>query len=242
LIELNPGFLNAGNVNEVIRRIEAVSNNVEGNAEILAWLRGEKSIYDHKEKRERNVTLIDFGTGDRLVASTKNIFQVTDEWQYTNGQETNRVDVMFLINGIPVAIVETKSARKTRGIEEGLTQIREYHHETPEMLTMPQVFDITHLIDFYYGVTWNLSRKNLFNWKDEEKGNFEKKVKRFFTQKRFLKMLRDWILFYVKDDELQKTILRQHQSRAVEHVINPDMAYPGIGENFYHDHRGPAAS
>lgn len=214
LIELNPGFLNAGNVNEVIRRIEAVSNNVEGNAEILAWIRGEKSVYDHNEKRERNVTLINFSD------VSKNIFQVTDEWQYTNGQETNRVDVMFLINGIPVAIVETKSARKTRGIEEGLTQIREYHHETPEMLTMPQVFDITHLIDFYYGVTWSLSRKNLFNWKDEEKGNFEKKVKRFFGQKRFLKMLKDWMLFYVKDDELQKTILRQHQSRAVEHVIS----------------------
>lgn len=214
LIELNPEFLNTGNVNEVTRRIEAVSNNVEGNAEILAWLKGEKSVYDDNEKRERNVTLIYFSD------ISKNTFQVSDEWQYTNGQETNRADVMFLINGIPVAIVETKSVRKARGVEEGLTQIREYHHETPEMLTMPQVFDVTHLIDFYYGVTWNLSRKNLFNWKDEEKGNYEKKVKRFFDRKRFLKMLKEWILFYVKDDELQKTILRQHQSRAVERVVD----------------------
>src|SRR3546814_11532200 len=27
-------------------------------------------------------------------------------------------------------------------------------------------------------------------------------------------MLKDWILFFVEDDELRKTILRQHQTRA----------------------------
>jgi len=137
---------------------------------------------------------------------------------------------MFLINGLPVAIIETKSARKAKGIEEGLIQIREYHHETPEMLTAPQVFDITHLIDFYYGATWNLERKNLFNWRDEDPptsadygatspGNFEKKVKRFFNRDRFLTMLKEWVLFFYKEDELQKTILRQHQTRAVEKVL-----------------------
>lgn len=231
LVQLNPGLITADNVNEVIQRIEAVPNTIEGNAEILAWLRGEKSVYDQDEDRQRNVMLIDY---DNL---SHNLFQVTDEWQYTNGKETNRADVMFLINGIPVAIIETKSAKKEKGIEEGLTQIREYHHETPEMLIMPQVFDITHLLDFYYGATWNLERKGLFNWKDEiaspefilsganvvrndgEKDNYEKKVKQFFNPERFLKMLKEWILFYVKDDELRKTILRQHQSRAVEKVV-----------------------
>src|SRR5438093_4622289 len=32
-------------------------------------------------------------------------------------------------------------------------------------------------------------------------------------------MLKEWILFYVKNDELRKTILRQHQTRAVEKVV-----------------------
>src|SRR5262245_66061087 len=32
-------------------------------------------------------------------------------------------------------------------------------------------------------------------------------------------MLKDWILFYVKDDELQKSILRQHQTRAAVKVV-----------------------
>ena len=213
LIELNPGLITSDNVDEVIRRIEAVRNTIEGNAEILTWLRGEQSTYDQEEKRERNVTLVDFTNPER------NVFHVTDEWQYTNGQETNRADVMFLINGMPVAIVETKSAKKAKGIEEALIQIREYHHETPEMLTAPQVFDVTNLLDFYYGATWNLDRKNLFNWRDEEPGNYESKVKRFFDRQRFLTMLKEWVLFFYKEDELQKTVLRQHQTRAVEKVL-----------------------
>jgi type I restriction enzyme R subunit len=213
LLELNPDLVSRENVDDIIHRLEAVRNNIEGNAEILSWLRGEQAIYDEKEKRRRNVTVVDFSPANR------NLFQIAYEWQYTNGRETNRADVMFLINGIPVAIVETKSAKKAGGMEEALIQIRRYHRETPEMLTAPQVFDITHLIDFFYGPTWNLSRKNIFNWKDDEKGNFEKKAKRFFDQDRFLKMLREWILFYVKDDELRKTILRQHQTRAIEKII-----------------------
>lgn len=223
LVELNPGLITADNAGEVIRRIEAVRNSIEGNAEILAWLRGEQSFYDESENRVRNITVIDYEHLD------KNTFHVTDEWQYTNGQETNRADVMFLINGIPVAIVETKNATKEKGIEEGLIQIREYHHETPEMLTAPQVFDITHLIDFYYGATWNLDRKNLFRWNAEEttkhakdtkgKASFESRVKAFFDRERFLTMLKEWILFFYKEDELQKTILRQHQTRAVDRIL-----------------------
>jgi type I restriction enzyme R subunit len=120
------------------------------------------------------------------------------------------------VNGIPLVVVEAKAQARasTRA-----SQIRRYHRETPEMMTAPQVFDATNLLDFYYGPTWSLERKNLFNWKDEEPGNFERKVKRFFARERFLRMLRDWILFYNKDDELRKAILRQHQTRAVERVV-----------------------
>lgn len=218
LIDLNSGIVTKDNVDEIISRIENVRNNIEGNAETLAWLKGERSIYVENEKRQCNVAVIDFET------PSNNTFQVTDEWSYTNGlhsweRKTNRPDVLFLINGIPVAIIETKSAKKEEGIAEGIVQLRRYHDETPEMMTAPQVFNVTHLIDFYYGVTWSISRKNIFNWKDEEKGNFERKVKRFFARERFLKLLQNWIVFFKKDDELNKIILRQHQTRAVEKVL-----------------------
>lgn len=43
------------------------------------------------------------------------IFQVTDQWKHKGAAFTNRTDAVFLINGIPVAIVETKSAEKREG-------------------------------------------------------------------------------------------------------------------------------
>src|SRR5947208_4857906 len=233
LLKLNPGIITPDNVDDVIRRLEGVRNSIEGNAEILAWLRGERSVEVAGEKPQQQVGLIDYENVDQ------NVFQVSPEWEYTNGlSKPNRADVMFLINGIPVALVETKGAKK--GLEEALVQIRRYHRETPEMLTAPQVFDITHLLEFYYGATWSLDRKGLFEWrrdapsplssspkgggeaiasKPERNASFEAKVKGFFERERFLKMLKEWILFYVKDDELRKTILCQHQTRAVEKVV-----------------------
>jgi type I restriction enzyme R subunit len=213
LLELNPAILSPENLEQVIDRIEGARASIEGNAEVLAWLRGQRSVWLEAEKRERNVTVIDFDHVEH------NVFYVTDEWEYTNGQKRNRADVMFLINGVPLALVETKAATKPDGIDRGLVQVRRYHAETPEMVTAPQLFDVTHLVNFFYGVTWSLDRKALFNWKEEEPGNFERKVKRFFGRERFLKTLREWIIVYRRDDELRKIVLRQHQARAVDKVV-----------------------
>lgn len=213
LIDLNPGVVTGDNVREVIERIENVRASIEGNHEILRWLRGEQTVKVAAERRTRNVRVIDF---EHLE---NNVFHVTEEWQYANGQHENRADVMFLINGIPVALVEAKHPKKADAIERAVKQLRRYHDETPELVVAPQVFDAVRLPDFYYGVTWNLDRKSIFNWKDEEDGKYEKKVKRFFGRDRFLRMLRDWIIFYRREDELQKIILRQHQTRAVDKVV-----------------------
>jgi type I restriction enzyme R subunit len=214
LITLNEGVVTESNVHELVKRLESVRDSIEGNEETLLWLRGQRSVYLDSERREINVKVVDFEHPER------NIFHVAEEWDYTNGKFRNRADVVFLINGIPVALVETKAAHHAAGIDEGFTQLRRYHIETPEMMTAPQVFDITHLINFYYGATWNLDRRNLFSWKDEEPGNYERKVKRFFDRGRFLKVLRDYIAFIRKDDELSKIILRQHQVRAVEKIVD----------------------
>lgn len=113
LLALNPETLDAGLAGEVIKRVQGVHPSIGGNEEILHWLRGEKSIYHPVHKREFDINLIDFDQPDN------NIFEVTDEWQYTNGRHTNRADVVFLINGVPVVTVETKAAHRAEGIAEG---------------------------------------------------------------------------------------------------------------------------
>ena len=213
LMKLNRNILDQSYYEDAMRRLSLLRPTLEGNQDALSWLRGEKSSFVPAENRERNVTLIDYDTPDN------NLFHVTDEWTQQEAVHRNRADVVFLINGIPVAVVETKSANKRDGLAEGVEQIRRYHRETPEMFTTAQLFGVTHMHDFLYGVTWNVSRKNLFNWKTDESTNYEEKVKTFFDPDRFLKVLQESIVFQSRDDALTKVVLRQHQTRAVEKVI-----------------------
>lgn len=214
LLKLNPNVVTPENVSEVVRRLQNLRNTIEGNKEALEWFRGKKTVYVAAERLEKNVRLIDF---ENL---SNNDFHATEEWQYTNGTYTNRADVVFLINGIPIILGENKKPEDKEAVSIAVDQLRRYHRETPELVTTNQLFDVTHVIEFYYGVTWNLSRKHLFNWKDEEKGNFEKKVKHFFNGERLLQVIHDYIIFFKREDELEKIVLRQHQTRAVEKVVH----------------------
>ena len=164
LMKLNRGVLDESRcaLGEIVRQLNLLRPTLEGNQDALSWLRGEQSIFVPDEDRYRNVTLIDYENPDN------NLFHVTDEWTQQGAVHRNRADVVFLINGIPVAMVETKSANKRDGLAEGVDQIRRYHAETPEMFTVAQLFGVTQILDFFYGVTWNVSRKNLFNWKTDE--------------------------------------------------------------------------
>ena len=213
LLKINKGVLSESECAEVMRRLRLLRPTLEGNRDALSWLRGEQSIFVQSHNRERNVTLIDFENPNN------NLFHVTDEWEQQGTVHRNRADAVFLINGIPVAVVETKSANKRDGLALGVEQIRRYHNETPEMFTTAQLFGVTQLLDFFYSATWNTSHKNLFNWKTDERTNYEQKVKTFFNRERFLKVLQQSIIFQSRDDQLTKVVLRQHQTRAVEKVI-----------------------
>jgi type I restriction enzyme R subunit len=213
LVRLNPRIVDASRTEDILRRLKVLKPTIVGNREAHSWLRGEQSVFVPDEKRERNVRLIDFEHPEN------NVFHVSDEWWQKSAVFRNRADVVFLINGVPVALAETKDAGKQDGLSLGVDQIRRYHRETPEMFVATQVFEVTQLLDFFYGVTWSTSRKNLFNWRDEQKGNYENKIKAFFNRPRFLRLLRDYVIFLTENDELTKKILRQHQTRAVEKVV-----------------------
>lgn len=101
-----------------------------------------------------------------------------------------------------------------------MDKIRRYHRETPEFFVPEQIFTAKEAIGFFYGVTWNTVRRNIFNWKGEDIGSLEHKVKTFCAIPQVLKFLKDFILFAEKDEELCKFILRQHQAIAVERILD----------------------
>jgi type I restriction enzyme R subunit len=212
ILAFNP-WLMADAARSIVETLDALAASIEGNRELLAWLRGERQWYDEGEKRHRAVTLIDY---DHPANNTLN---VTWEWRIKPpARKGNRADLMFLINGVPVAIVEHKSPKDGGALERAVKQLRRYELETPELLATAQLFNVTHLLDYWYGVTWNANRRDMARWKQAPEETYRFAVQAFFEPTDFLRTLQHWILFYVQDGETRKSVLRQHQRRAIDAI------------------------
>jgi type I restriction enzyme R subunit len=216
--EFNPRYADAEGA--LLGQFRHFHADIYGNREFIEHLRNRGKFFDHEEKRERDLNLIDYDDPARPASDRRNVYEVTEEWAFHNGHFGTREDVVFLINGIPVLVIECKNANKDEAIALGVDQIRRYHHETPELFVSQQVFTATDALGFSYGVSWNTVRRNIFNWKHAEVGQLEKKIKTFCAIPQVLVFLKDYIVFAEKDEELNKYILRQHQTGAVEATVH----------------------
>lgn len=213
LREFNP-WLSEGAARSIVDRLEAEPPTIDGNREILAWLRGERQWYDENEQRHRPVQLVDFDQ------PASNALHVTWEWKIEPpARKGNRADVVFVVNGLPVAIVEHKNPKDGGALERAIKQLRRYEVETPELLASPQLFNVTHLLDYWYGVTWSATRRGITRWKQAPEETYRFAVQAFFEPTDFLRTLRHWILFYVEDGETRKSVLREHQRRAIDRIV-----------------------
>ena len=214
--ELNPSY--SEGIGALLSKFRLLHTNIYGNREFIEYLRNRGKFFNPEENRELDLILIDYDNPER------NVFEITEEWAFHNGSYGTREDVVFLVNGIPVLVIECKNATKDEAIALGVDQIRRYHRETPELFVPEQIFTATDAIGFSYGVSWNTVRRNIFNWKDAEVGNLEAKVKSFCSIPQVLAFLKDYIVFAEKDEELNKYILRQHQTGAVDMIVERALA------------------
>ena len=157
--EFNPRYTEAEGA--LLGQFRHLHADIYGNREFVEHLRNRGKFFDHEEKRERDLILIDYENPER------NVYEVTEEWAYHNGQYGTREDIVFLVNGIPVLMIECKNATRDEAIALGIDQIRRYHRETPELFVPQQLFIVTDAIGFSYGATWNTVRRNIFEWRTE---------------------------------------------------------------------------
>ena len=234
LHRLNP-WLNANAARSVIERLESLPPSIEGNRQMLEWLRGERQWYDDAEQCQKPVQLIDFET------TGTNVLEVTWEWTLKPpARKGNRADVMFLVNGVPIAIVENKNPKDADAIDRGIGQLLRYERETPELLGAAQLFNVTHLLDYWYGVTWNASRRYMARWKERPEESYRFAVQSFFEPTDFLRTLRDWILFYVEDGETRKSVLAPAPAPRCRAASSSVARSRPSGADSSGTHRGPA--
>jgi type I restriction enzyme, R subunit len=99
--EFNPKYSEAeGGLTGKLRRLQPT---IFGNQEFLDFLCNQGKFFCTEENRELDLNLIDFD------AIKNNVFEVTEEFYIHNGSYGNREDVVFLINGIPVLVIECKN-------------------------------------------------------------------------------------------------------------------------------------
>lgn len=214
LQRLNPGVVDSAQAEQVARTIEQIAPTKLGNREVWEYWLGLKSVYVDSERRERNIR---FWDEENLASNT---FHVTDEYRFHDGYRSAiRCDVVFLVNGVPLLIVETKSAKTEDGIGQALNQVERYHEDQPRLMALAQVYTLTNLSQYYYAPTWSLQRKSLMNWRDEQAGDYETLIKLFVHPHRLVRIVTKFTHFLQKDGELIKMILRPHQMRATERIV-----------------------
>ena len=215
LQSINPGSVSRDRAEELARRIVRSLPTIKGNFDVWEHLRGIKTVFVPEDNRERSVRFLD------VDDVSNNVFHVTDEWSYrpSPDAEAVRFDVVLVINGIPILMVETKAAREKEGLSKAIADIRAYHGAAPEQLALMQLFGATHIHGFKYGATWNTNGKNIYDWRAETAGNYEELVKAFVDRARILRIVSDFIVFPLVDGELSKFVLRPHQMRAADKVV-----------------------
>lgn len=221
LIDILPAQLAALNgwppgdprIEQIVRRLRLLPPTLEGNEEYLHALRGHWTVYDPATQRERNVTLIDYRN---LKA---NRFHFTEEMWFQD-RDRRRMDMVLFVNGLPVLLVENKSPRLEDPGLEGFEQVQgTYTRMIPEFLKYPVPFTVC-ATRLEYGATWNPDLKAFYKWKVQGRDyGLEELSKSFFAHEQVLKLLRDYTVFYRMDDALQKFLLRPHQMRAVEKIV-----------------------
>ena len=142
LIKLNPEIAaQPDRADEVIYALRAIllavgaDGLVRANENFTQWLRGEKTMPFGPNGEHVAIRLLDFSD------HSTNRLSVTNQWTYSNGSVEKRFDVVFLVNGIPLAIGEAKTpTRSSITWFDGAYQINEiYEKEVPAMF-VPNVF------------------------------------------------------------------------------------------------------
>jgi type I restriction enzyme R subunit len=201
-------------IDEVVRRLRLLPASLDGNELFLQALRGHWTAYDRDQQREFNVTLVDYDD-DPL---TTNTFHFTEEIWFQD-REHKRLDMVLWVNGLPVVWIENKSPKQEDPGAIGFDDVLHYTSVIPEFVKYPIPFAIC-ARQLEYGATWNASINAFYTWKaDGQAHGLERLAKSFFDRAMVLRLLRDYALFYRIDDAVNKFLLRPHQMRAVEKIV-----------------------
>lgn len=211
---LNSDFITTDReVESIISRLKRLSNDISGNKEFFEWLRGERSIILRPGEKARTIKLID------SESLENNEFTVTRQFEFV-GHEKVRFDVVLLVNGIPLVVIEAKRPVRedVDPIEEGINQLQRYARDAPQIFKYLAFTGVTDGLFFKYG--WD---RKFFEWKEPlkeyEKDPFKNAILQIFNKANFLDIIENFVVFHVKRDMITKRIAWYQQFRSANKIV-----------------------
>lgn len=154
LIRLNPEIaIRPDRADDVLHKLRAIIMSVrddglvKANEEFAAWLTGERSMPFGENGEHVTIRLLDFQD------MTNNCCVVTTQYTYRAGASEKRADLVLLINGLPLVLIEAKTpVRSSQSWLDGALQIHDdYERNVPELF-VPNLLSIaTDGKEFRYG-------------------------------------------------------------------------------------------
>jgi type I restriction enzyme R subunit len=206
----------------VITSLRAIPTTIEGIRVFLDKFRNGFVVPLQKEGKERLLRIVD------LQNYGNNEFTVTRQFKVEGLKATIKADIVLLVNGIPLVLIECKSPTAEKADwTDAYRQIKRYENEAPEVFKYVQFSMATDGLKTRYfpNSFCEESKDHLSTWKDpypfffEMKDDFKFAVYGLLAKQHVLDFVENFIFVRKEMDKSTKIMTRYMQYRATSKIF-----------------------
>jgi len=226
LRRLNPAVPSEG-IDEAFRKLTRISSPqpIDANHELhhylvsgvsVEYLRADGTIgYDP-------VRVLDFDTPDQ------NDWLVVNQFTVTEFGHTRRPDIVVFVNGLPLAVLELKNAASENAtIWNAFQQLQTYKNELPALFVFNEILVVSDGLEARIG-TLSSYRERFLPWRTIEGEDLapstltqlEVLIRGVFEPRRFLDLIRYFVVYESDGDTVIKKLAGYHQFHAVARAVD----------------------
>ncbi len=160
-----------------------------------------------------------------LVEPKNNSFVVTEEFVLkTGGAREPRLDVVFLVNGLPLMVVENKAS--TEHLKKASRDFGDYWKDAPDLTVFAAIAGICNGSKFRVGATGAPGLSKYAEWKDtyphtrpEGAGEMEIVLLGVLDPHTLLDLAANFVIFETREGLTTKKLTRYQQYRAADKIV-----------------------
>jgi type I restriction enzyme R subunit len=212
ILEINKDTeLTEDDLNAVVNKLKYAPTDQNGHKEILSYLKYGVPIKTEKERIVKYIQLFDYKN------FKNNDFVVTNQFKFV-GRENIRLDILLIVNGIPLVNVECKNPyTDKRDYYDAYKQIKRYEKTAPELYKYIQIgVGFAEVVKYFPIVPWlDDVRQEIWKWEGykEDEAIFE-----MLKPETLLDILKNFIFVREFRGEMTKVIARYMQYRATNKI------------------------